>query len=109
MSLWTPVRPPITIRTCHIKNYNLPLVVTMSSHTMCGHFLCMDQCYKIEKNQTFTKLELTLSKKWTDHLCWALDNGDILLLGGGYYPQSTELVKADGLSSAPSFSLKHRT
>ena len=45
----------------------------------------------------------------TDHLCWELDNGDVMLLGGQYSPKTTELMDPKGRSSVKRFTLQYKT
>ena len=59
----------------------------------------------------FTTTSVSLVDERQTHLCWDLEgeDGPILLLGGTYGPDSTELVSSDGLSSSPSFNLTYDT
>ena len=64
----------------------------------------------MNENFTFSKSGVTLAIGRRDHLCWKMENNNVLLLGGGgHAPYTTELVESDGSSSSPSFQLKNPT
>ena len=84
------------------------LPVETGSYTACGSLLCGGKsCYKMNENFTFSKSGVTLAWGRKDHLCWTLEENNVLLLGGGHF--DTELVQSDGSSSSPRFKLKNRT
>ena len=56
---------------------------------------------------SFPKVPLTAKRKF--HLCWNLDGGEVLLLGGFYNQSTSELVTSDGSSVSPGFPLQSRT
>jgi len=86
-------------------------------HTMCGGLLCGGDIYKTDRSclmfnpltGTFTYTEVPLTAKRKFHLCWNLDGGEVLLLGGFYNQSTSELVTSDGSSVSPGFPLESRT
>ena len=57
------------------------------------------------KIQTFFSTLMTSVR----HMCWELEGGDVLLLGGFLAPLHTELVTSDGQSSSEGFPLQYST
>ena len=93
------------------KSCELPdLPSDRRSHSLCGQLLCggrggYQSCLKFD-GENFTTTEVTLANERSLHICWNVGD-DVLLLGGDQSPDTTEIVKADGLSSSPSFNLVH--
>ena len=67
---------PNTKRVCSLPA--LPDRSNSYGAGLCGNLYCIGGCFKWE-NGMFVKTQLTLRRYW--HMCWALDNG-VLLLGG---------------------------
>ena len=103
---------PTTRRTCSVGNLKL----ARKGHTMCNNMVCggwfreaKKSCEKFDGISSFTSLPVRLVKARYDHLCWGLESGDVLLLGGHHSPTTTERVSADGSSSALDFKLPYKT
>ena len=86
------------------------------SASFCNNLLCggaptLRSCEKFDGISTFEELPVTLVERRKRHLCWGLQSGEVLLLGGSYPSgsTSTELVSADGTSSSANFSLPYET
>ena len=109
---------PHSNHSCSLPDLPLP---RRSWHTHCGLILCGGfetswttglSCLKLNPlTGVFTTSSVSLVKWRQTHLCWDVEgeDGPILLLGGTYGPDSTELVSSDGLSSSPSFNLTYDT
>ena len=103
---------PMTRRTCSVGN----LKQARHMHTICNNMVCggsereaLTSCEKFDGISSFTSLPVRLVKARYDHLCWGLESGDVLLLGGHHSPTTTERVSADGSSSALDFKLPYKT
>ena len=88
-------------------------------HSHCGALLCggdsegaengtKTSCLKFEGGR-WVRASVTLVKRRSQHLCWALSEEEILLLGGSYSYKTTEIVKADGSQSSEDFRLQYGT
>ena len=86
-------------------------------HSQCGALLCGGEggvgsprtsCLKFQAG-TFTETSVTLVQKRATHLCWTLNEGEILLMGGSYSFKTTEIVNAEGTHSTPGFDLPYGT
>ena len=87
---------------------------TRSEATFCSNFLCggnpsFTSCEKFDGISTFEPLPVILGERRNNHMCWGLPSGEVLLLGGQYSGNSTELVTADGTSSSANFTLPYET
>lgn len=87
-------------------------------HSYCGHLLCggeyssstLQSCLLFNPTTgQFTTTSVTLRQWRWSHLCWGGEDGDVLLMGGWYSKNTTELVSADGSTSSNSFTLKYDT
>ena len=82
----------------------------------CGSLLCGGEdedsnqsCLKFD-GANFTRTRLSLVDKRINHLCWAGEGEDDILLLGGSFSESeitTETVKTDGSQSSASFNMKY--
>ena len=84
------------------------------SASFCNNLLCggdptLRSCEKFDGISTFEELPVSLVERRTFHLCWGLQSGEVLLLGGENSGSNTELVSADGTSSLANFSLPYET
>ena len=61
------------------------------------------------ENSTFSALPVRLVRRRAGHLCWKLDSGEVLLLGGKsrFSIRTTERVSEDGSSSKLDFILAY--
>ena len=63
-------------------------------------------CVQLVEGEWITSHHLQTTRY--DHTSWTLPDGDVLLLGGGYFEfQSTELVKTDGTTEVGTLRLKY--
>ena len=84
---------------------------------MCGPLLCGGQGQSLPTGRSCLLLEplslqfqpasLLLQESRAAHLCWQVEGGDVLLLGGQTAPTSTELVSMEGESSQLDFTLEY--
>ena len=81
--------------------------------SLCGNLACggrgseQKSCSLFDGAGTFRALPVTLREERAEHLCWQLQSGSVLLLGGVYSPSTTETLSADGSSSNPDFNLPY--
>ena len=81
--------------------------------SLCGNLACggwdgsLKSCSLFDGAGTFTALSVTLREPRVDHLCWQLQSGSVLLLGGWYSGSTTERLAADGSSSTADFDLPY--
>ena len=99
---------PRSGRSCKIGD----LPVATSSLSLCGNLACgglssLNSCSRFDGVGTFTPLSVTLREQRRDHLCWQLQSGEVLLLGGWYSGSTTERLAADGSSSTADFDLPY--
>ena len=104
----TEIFNPKTGRSCKIGD----LPVATYQLTLCGNLACggrdsRKSCSRFDGAGTFTALSVTLKGKRWGHLCWQLQSGEVLLLGGHHSPSTTERLSADGLSSTTDFNLPY--
>ena len=82
--------------------------------TLCGNLACGGSnsqersCSRFDGAGTFTALSVNLSEPRAGHLCWQLQSGSVLLLGGAYSVLTTERLTADGTSSTADFDLPYK-
>ena len=86
-------------------------------HTMCNNMICGGgmwgapgtSCRKHNGDSSFPLLPVTIENR-ARHMCWGLQSGEVLLLGGGgkQTQETTELISADGSSSSASFNLDYK-
>jgi len=83
-------------------------------HSSCGGLVCgggpysdARSCERITGTEVSPLTSLTLRQWRENHLCWSLPAGKFMLLGGGYSPNTTEIVS--GSSSTEGFTLPYRT
>ena len=55
----------------------------------------------------FNPTAVELREKRYNHLCWDVEDGPTLLMGGDYSPRTTEFVSQDGSSSSANFTLTY--
>ena len=86
----------------------------MATHSVsfCGNLACggwgsRQSCFRFDGAGTFTALSVTLREERAFHLCWKLQSGEVLLLGGWYSGSTTERLTADGSSSTADFNLPY--
>ena len=99
---------PRSGRSCKIGD----LPVATDSLTLCGNLACggwdsEKSCSRFDGAGTFTALPDVLKEKRNLHICWKLQSGEVLLLGGRYSGTTTERVVADGTSSTTDFVLPY--
>ena len=101
---------PQTGRSCRIGN--VPVVTYGMS--LCGNLACGggQSCFRFNDGEgTFTALSVTMKEIRTQHLCWQLPSGSILLLGswgsGRSATGTTERLTPDGSSSTADFDLPY--
>jgi len=102
---------PISGRSCKIGD----LPVATNGLSLCGNLACggwgsRKSCSLFDGAGTFTALSVTLREERVYHLCWQLQSGEVLLLGGGSTTGSvstTERLSADGSSSTADFNLPY--
>ena len=81
---------------------------TQSGLTACGgDGYTSRNCIKFEDGSWTTLTDNLVAKRYW-HSNWVNPDGDILLIGGGYSPTTTEIVYQDG-RSIRSFNLKYDT
>ena len=103
---------PVSQNTCSLD----PLPSNRYFHTLCSGLLCghdkiadSKTCLKWDaKTNRFSNASLTLNFKRRHSLCWAVDDDEILLLGGLDSPKETEYVLTDGSGTRNSFTLKKK-
>ena len=72
-------------------------------------YFSLQKCTKFE-NGAFSNTALTLAEQRFAHVCWELENGEVLLMGGLFNTKtSTERVSADGSSATADFPLAYNT
>ena len=105
---------PRSGRSCKIDD--LPAATWALS--LCGNLACGGYngfcsqvsglcCSLFDGAGTFTALSVTLREARASHLCWQLQSGSVLLLGGWYSPSTTERLAEDGSSSKADFNLPY--
>ena len=102
---------PKTGRSCKIGD----IPVATYGLSLCGNLACggwgsQQSCSRFDGAGTFTALSVTLREERVYHLCWQLQSGEVLLLGGGTSVDSvstTERLSADGSSSTADFNLPY--
>ena len=84
--------------------------------TLCNNLICggngkntRRSCEKYDGIETSEVLPVRLMEPRFHHLCWGLQSGDVLLLGGKKSGSTTELVSADGTLSSANFELPYET
>ena len=102
---------PQTGETCKMKT-KLPdqkrLLVSFCGRLLCGgQTSSSDTCLVLENRKLNTASAYLLEGRYK-HMCWENTAG-ILLLGGEYSPNTTELVARDGSSSSAGFNLQYDT
>ena len=103
---------PVSQNTCSLD----PLPSNRYFHTLCSGLLCghdkiadSKTCLKWDaKTNRFSNASLTLNFKRRHSLCWAVDDDEILLLGGWDSPKQTEYILTDGSGTRNSFTLKKK-
>ena len=99
------------------KNRNCPLPdlpEEKSLHSQCGNLLChFESCLKMDSTGSFLPLPepFSLLQRRLGHLCWSLPGGggEVMLLGGGFSPNTTEVISSNFKSTKPSWDLKYQT
>ena len=100
---------PKTGRSCKIGD----LPVATDTLSLCGNLACGGRasqeksCSRFDGAGTFTALSVTLKQSRKEHLCWQLQSGFVLLLGGRLSRSTTERLSADGASSTADFNLPY--
>ena len=95
--------------SCKIGDLPVATVdATICKNIVCGGEMATQSCFQYDGVGTFTALPVTLINPRTNHLCWSLPSGEILLLGGQYGSQKkTEKISVDGSSSTADFDLPY--
>lgn len=80
------------------------------SPSFCNNFLCggnpaVRSCEKFDGISSFKAMSVSLVEPRSSHMCWGLQSGEVLLLGGQQSPTTTEVISADGTSSKGDFTL----
>ena len=99
---------PLTNKTCKLPN----LTAGTFLHTDCSSMICRDgHCRKRTTLGSYSESTVRLLFKRVDHLCWPLpgEEGKVMLLGGSFSPNTTEIVSADGSFSTENWNLKYWT
>ena len=101
---------PESGRSCKIGD----IPVATDSLSFCGNLACGGRqsarsCSRFDGAGTFTALSVTLREQRADHLCWQLQSGSVLLLGGGKSRSTTERLRTswNGTSSTAGFRLPY--
>lgn len=96
-------------RSCSLPD----LPVTRDGHTQNSFLTCGGNGTEIETTcevlipgDTWRREPYKLTQKRSWHTSWTLNNGTVILLGGGFSSDTSENV-TPGLGSAPGFSLKY--
>ena len=105
----TEVFNPFTRKACPVNDLPKATFEAKFCHQMlCGGNGATRSCLMFD-GSSFSSLPVSLLERRQYHLCWALNNGDVLLLGGVYSPTTTERVSAEGSSSSLDFNLPYQT
>ena len=100
---------PISGRSCKIGD--IPVAtwgLKVCGSLACGGFNGQERtCSLFDGAGTFKALSVTLREARASHLCWQLQSGSVLLLGGWYSPSTTERLAEDGSSSKADFNLPY--
>ena len=101
---------PISGRSCQIGD--IPKAtdgLTLCGNIACGGWQADKSCSLFDGAGTFTALSVTLREQRAGHLCWQLQSGEVLLLGGVHQGAwlTTERLAADGSSSTDDFNLPY--
>ena len=106
---------PLTGHSCPVED----LPQTRRSGPICNNMICGGygspapdrSCEMFDGTSSFTRLSVTLVEQRRYHLCWGLQSGAVILLGGSDSRsiRTTERVSADGSSSSSDFSLSDDT
>ena len=100
---------PLTGHSCLIEDLTEP----RQEATMCNNMICggldLQSCELFDGTSSFTRLPVSLLRGREDHLCWAINTGEIILFGGYHSDRTTEKVSADGFSSTRDFNLSNVT
>ena len=95
-------------------NQTLPVGDTTENRmgaTFCNNFLCGGRGASSERScekfdgKNFEALPVSLLGRREAHMCWGLESGEVILLGGNNSASTSEVVSSDGSSSSPSFNL----
>ena len=106
---------PLTGHSCPVDD----LPKKRRSGQICNNMICGGygspapdrSCEMFDGASSFTRLSVTLVEQRRYHLCWGLQSGAVILLGGfdSRSIRTTERVSADGSSSSSDFSLPDDT
>jgi len=99
---------PKSGRSCKIGD--IPVAtrfLSLCGNLACGGFRHDKSCSRFDGPGTFTALSVTLREQRSGHLCWQLQSGSVLLLGGVHSGSTTEKLAADGSLSTPDFNLPY--
>ena len=101
---------PKSGRSCKIGD--LPVAtwgLTLCGNLACGGWNSRRSCSRFDGAGTFTALSVTLRELRAEHLCWQLQSGSVLLLGGGKSRSTTERLRTswNGTSSTADFRLPY--
>jgi len=75
------------------------------NNVLCGGAPADRSCEKFDGISAFNAMSVSLVERRDSHLCWGLQGGEVLLLGGRNSQTTTELISADGTSSKADFDL----
>ena len=99
---------PKTGRSCKIGDIPVATdLLSLCGSLACGGYNSRTSCSLFDGEGTFTALSITLKEQRSEHLCWQLQSGSVLLLGGWFSGKTTERVSADGSSSTADFNLPY--
>jgi len=82
-------------------------------HSQCGSVVCggadfyaRDDCIQMDESGEWSTLGFTVEHR-TDHVCWDMADGTMMLLGGDYDEQSTEVFNTELGSGETGFRLQY--
>ena len=101
---------PFSDESCPAGEINRrTIAASFCNNLLCGGDPTFRSCEKFDGVSTFEALAVSLVERRKFHICWGLQSGEVLLMGGHYSATTTELVSADGTSSSTNYSLPYVT
>ena len=106
--LTTEIFDPDTKTVCVSSSLPSPgrAAHSLDSNLTCGGYGSERTC-DVWNGREWERAGVTLNHQRLGHVSWPRNNG-LLLMGGGDYQRSTELVTWDGKRSTVNFTLKYR-